>query len=171
VLPLVEFYLGRRPDAVERMIDEIWAWDSRRLELTHDYIQWLFPTGTPGMFNANAPMFDDASIREFRGSPELQARMVRSLDMMLDFYGLERTADSEGEVQIAIAPTFPDRRQWLQRGNHNHLRLTRILASLRLAGLDSYSSALYGCLDEIGRREPDHVSATTRQYWEDAALR
>ncbi|MBD2136681.1 hypothetical protein H6F32_03540 [Anabaena sp. FACHB-1237] len=34
-------------------------------------------------------------------------------------------------------------------GNHNHLRITRILKSLCLLGLKKYTQSLFKCLTEI----------------------
>jgi hypothetical protein len=60
-------------------------------------------------------------------------------------------------------------RGWLHAGNHNHLRLTRILTSLRLLGLDDQSRALFLCLEQIAGGHPHAISATTLDYWRRAA--
>jgi hypothetical protein len=53
---IVAFYLNQRPDSQGRMIEDIWLWDSHRLEYTHDYIQWLFPLKQKSRFNPDAPL-------------------------------------------------------------------------------------------------------------------
>lgn len=162
---LLRFYRLEGPDARGRMLSDIWTWDATRLEGVHDYIQWLFPLAEPSAFNPDAPLVTPEVADAFRGGPELQARLRRSLALMLDFYGLALT-ERDGGVTIARAPGFAAKsRGWLNAGDHNHLRLTRMLTSLRLLGLAVYSRALYDCLDAIARERPDAVSATTREYW------
>lgn len=158
---LLAFYDGTGVDAGGRTIDEIWAWDGRRLEMVHDFIQWLFPLRVPSRFNPSAPLLSDADCAAFRGSPDLQARALRSLDLMLAFYGLVRR---DGE--ILRGDGFAARRHWLEPLNHNHLRLTRILTFLRLVGLTREADALLACLLDIAAHEGRGAfSARTLQFW------
>jgi Opioid growth factor receptor (OGFr) conserved region len=53
--------------------------------------------------------------------------------------------------RIVKAAAFPERSGWLSPGNHNHLRLTRILRSLRLLGELRAAQALF----EISTPRPD----------------
>lgn len=86
---------------------------------------------------------------------------------MLAFYGLVWEGD-----RIARAASFESRAHWLTPGNHNHLRLTRMLLSLRTLGEPRAAQALYDCLAEIaeedrrtGRRR---ISERTLSYWQGA---
>src|SRR3954469_16484771 len=89
---------------------------------------------------------------------------------MLEFYGLALQVDGGGMPRIERAPDFATKSwRWLQPGDHNHLRLTRILTSLRLLALGNHSAALFACLAAIARDHPDAVSATTLAYWRRAA--
>lgn len=66
------------------------------LESTHDYIQWLFPLSSVSSASLEAPILDANAITEFRGSEKLRANLIRSLRVMLAFYGLELDdADAE----------------------------------------------------------------------------
>jgi hypothetical protein len=90
--------------------------------------------------------------------------------LMLDFYGLALVEAAAGTPRIERAPDFAAKsRGWLHAGNHNHLRLTRILTSLRLLGLEDHGRTLYRCLAAIAREHPHAVSATTLAYWQRAA--
>ena len=60
--PLVRFYLGTEPDSSGRFIGDIRKWNHERLERTHDYIQWLFPTRNRSQFNSSAPTLDEEQI-------------------------------------------------------------------------------------------------------------
>lgn len=161
--PLIGFYRSHLRDAAGRSIDEIWAWDHRRLEMIHDYIQWLFPLPEPSRFNPAAPLLTADDVREFRGDPELRNRVRRSLDMMLDFFGLSRAgAEVTRSSRYAHA-------HWLDPLNHNHLRLTRILLFLRHAGLEAEARGLSVCLEDIAAHEGcDAISPRTLTFWREA---
>ncbi len=140
---LVSFYLDESRDDEERTIDDIQSWDHNKLEDVHDYIQWLFPLRKRSNFNPDAPVLDDEQIADFRNSEELQSRLLKSFKLMLDFYGL-RCDDANGLVKISKSEDFAIRsRNWLTHGNHNYLRITRILTSLRLLGLKKYAQAFF----------------------------
>ena len=166
-MTLVAFYRGERTDDRGRYIEDILKRDDAWLEYTHDYIQWLFPIRTVGV-NPNAPPADDATIEAFCSDPTLRASLRWSLARMLNFYGLRW----EGDDEIVRSNDFEHKRQWLTPGNHNHLRLTRIMTSLRLLGEPDAAAALYRCLLEIDAderaagRQP--ISDATLAYWEDA---
>ena len=58
---------------------------------------------------------------------------------------------------------------WLSPGNHNHLRITRILRCLSLLGLEAEARAFFECLSEIYENEQSQprpaISTETIQYW------
>ena len=163
---LLRFYRLDGPDARGRTLPEIWAWDAARLEGVHDYIQWLFPLPEPSAFNPDAPILTTETIEAFRADAELRQRLLRSLALMLDFYGLALEPDGDGAPRIERARDFVAKSAgWLRPGDHNHLRLTRILTSVRLLGLDDHSRALYRCLAAIARDYPLAGSSATLDYW------
>jgi Opioid growth factor receptor (OGFr) conserved region len=167
---LLRFYRLEGPDGRGRTLPEIWGWDAARLEGVHDYIQWLFPLPEPSAFNPHAPIMTEETAAAFQVEPELRPRLLRSLTLMLDFYGLTETSAPGHAPHVGLAPDFAAKlRGWLRPGDHNHLRLTRILTSLRLLGLGDHSRALYGCLAVIARDHPHAVSSTTLRYWRHAA--
>jgi hypothetical protein len=165
VSPLIAFYRGLGPDAAGRTIDAIWGWDAGRLEMVHDYIQWLFPLPEPSRFNPDAPLLTPADAALFADDPDLAARLLRSFDLMLGFYGLARRG---GEV--VRADDFPQRAAaWLTPLNHNHLRLTRILLSLGHLGRGTEAKALHKTLEAIALRDAGGaISARTRAFWRNA---
>jgi hypothetical protein len=167
--PLLRFYRLEGHDARGRTLPDIWDWDDARLEAVHDYIQWLFPLPEPSAFNPFAPILDEAAIAAFHDNAHLRQRLLRSFERLLAFYGLALTPVLGG-VRVARAASFADRsRIWLRAGNHNHLRLTRILSSLRLLGLEDHAAALVDCLEEIAHEHPHAIPATTLAYWRRAA--
>jgi hypothetical protein len=79
--------------------------------------------------------------------------------------GLQQTGDGE----IVEAPNFPRRALdvWDYQ-NHNWLRITRILRSLHLLGLEAEAQALYRRLEDFHGRRRFPIDHNTFRYWTDA---
>lgn len=159
---VVAFYSGGR-DAGGRTLDHILAWDDERLEAVHDYVQWVFPTRQPSGVNPIAPLVTAETIRAFAADPALRARLRAALDRMLAFFGLRRHGtriDIDDAHFAARSPT------WLHAGNHNHLRLTRIIDSLATLGLVDDARALQRCLlDDVARVAGARITPRTLTFW------
>lgn len=139
--PIVDFYRGGR-DAAGRTLASVLGWDDDRLEAVHDYIQWVFPTRRPSGVNAAAPLVTRSTVEAFAADPALREGLRHALDRLLAFYGFRRlTAAEGGRIEIDAARFAIRRRVWLQPGNHNHLRLTRIMQSLAELGLREEAGA------------------------------
>jgi Opioid growth factor receptor (OGFr) conserved region len=169
---IIGFYSGTEPDYRGRYVYEIQQWPDDQLEAVHDYIQSLFPLPEPSGFNAAAPALTQKSIQEFRRSPELQQRLRVSFLRMMDFYGLE--IRSGERLTVTRSPNFAAKATvWLSPGNHNHLRITRILRCLSLLGLEAEAKAFLDCLAEICKAEQNKpvpaISDDTMLYWRAAA--
>ena len=83
---------------------------------------------------------------------------------MLLFYGLTLVGE-----RIEMDPAHFDERArvWLRPGNHNHLRLTRIMDSSTTLGLEQEAGALRRCLLDGGTASPGagRISPRTQQFW------
>jgi hypothetical protein len=168
--PIVSFYAGEIPDSSGRKIEEIWNFNDRQLETVHDFIQWLFPLPTRSAYNPEAPLLTERTAGAFRRGDALRSRLSRSVELMLRFYGLEQVKAQDGSISIEQAIEFPERsRHWLTPNNHNHLRLTRMIESTRLLGLEDYSRGLFTVLEKIALDHPHQVSARTVEFWRSAA--
>jgi len=173
VNPIVDFYSNASPDHRGRYLQEILEWSDDELERVHDYIQWLFPLPDRSGFNVSAPVLDGGTIREFRSRPSLQRNMRASFLRMLAFYGLE-IAELPGPV-VRSESSFAQRSEnWLTENNHNHLRITRILRSSRLLGLDAEALAFFGLLADIYNLEISssfpRISDETFRFWKSAVF-
>ena len=125
----------------------------------------MFPLSVRSGANPAAPVLGPITIEAFAASEALRDRLERSLRVMLRFYGLEETLTA-GVLQIVRTERFSQRaRVWLSPGNHNHLRLTRIMTSLGELGLEVQAGALWACLSQIAAGFPDRVTPTTVKYW------
>ncbi|HYZ86398.1 MAG TPA: opioid growth factor receptor-related protein [Bryobacteraceae bacterium] len=165
---ILRFYRGSG-DSQGRSLDQIWAWPPEWLESTHDYIQWLFPLDEPSDFNSHAPILTGDDIAAFRNDPLLQASLQQSLDVMLRFYGLESESESG---RITRSRQFGQRAGiWLTPDNHNHLRLTRILKSLTLLGLEESATRLFKALEEIYVNSTGRIGRKSYEFWKAAVRR
>jgi Opioid growth factor receptor (OGFr) conserved region len=164
---IIAFYEGSAPDDRGRFLNEIQQLDDEQVECVHDFIQWLFPLPERSGANPSAPRLDDAAIDAFHSRPPLREALRQSLNRMLAFYGFAWSGE-----RIVKGPSFPERSDWLRSGNHNHLRLTRMLRSLRLLGEAQAARALLKALSDIYLEEHrtgrNRVSDLTYRFWSSA---
>jgi hypothetical protein len=146
---MIGFLSGAAPDGEGRTLANMRQWSDQRLESVHDFIQWMFPLTEPSPVNPDAPVLDSETIAEIRSRPELQEAVRASLQRMRRFY--------EGS------------RHWISPGNHNHLRITRILKCLRLLGLEQEASEFFaylaGIYAEEQRKPRPGITARSYEFW------
>jgi hypothetical protein len=162
---LLAFYRGDSPDTEGRTLDEILAWSDDDFEEVHDFIQWLFPLVESSQYNPDAPLLNEEDIAAFRSDPILKANLTKSFARILAFLGF---VWSEGKVveRPNFASRVPD--VWAAP-NHNWLRITRILKSLRLLGLENEAAALYERLHQFFTQRRFPIGHVTFGYWTEAA--
>lgn len=139
---IIDFYNEECGNNDGRYWSEILGWSDDWLEDEHTYIQWLFPSNEPSQMVWDAPVMTLEDSQIFQANPALQDKLKQSFLRILKFYELELVRDDE-VVEIKPVVKMP---AWLQYFNHNMLRATRIIKSLRLTGLDKYARAFYDCL-------------------------
>ena len=163
--PLVAFYRGDGRDHRGRSLSDIHEFDFHELEFNHDYIQWLFPLPEPSGANESAPVLSKEDIAAFESDDSLRRALLQSFEMMMRFYGLDLMV-RDGDVEVVRSATFNERSAvWLTSGNHNFLRISRILRSLSLLGLDSHALAFLKCLEAIYAENARTIGNTTVGYW------
>ncbi|HEY7837205.1 MAG TPA: opioid growth factor receptor-related protein [Terriglobales bacterium] len=146
--PILTFYRGGCDDRGRRLA-EILAWSDARLEAVHDYIQWVFPLPEASGANPSAPVLSQADIAAFGADPGLRQRLAAALERMQAFYGLRP----------------PGPMPWLTPGNHNYLRLTRMLRCLRTLGLEAEARELFAQLEAVYRDHAAVIGAVTFGFW------
>ncbi|APW64000.1 opioid growth factor receptor-related protein [Paludisphaera borealis] len=162
---LVQFHRGKANDSESRSLADFWSFSDSQMESRHDFIQWMFPLEEPSSFNPNAPILTRADLEAFRDDPALRDNLLRSFDRFLAFLGLAREGD-----RVVPAADF-EKKQWrLTEPNHNWLRITRVLTSLRLLGLGNQSEAFYQGLERLVEQGKARISADTRAYWKNATF-
>ena len=170
---LVGFYSGAISDNRGRRLTAIQSWGFDDLEHTHDYIQWLFPLRKPSPVNPTAPVLDSEVIAAFRHRQDLRHAFVRSLETMLHFYDFKLDG-SDHEPNVRCSEQFEARAaNWMTPGNHNHLRIARILACLRMLGFSSHAKAFFRALQEVYWSETQArsraISDESFSFWKSAA--
>ncbi|KAI5797706.1 opioid growth factor receptor conserved region-domain-containing protein, partial [Geopyxis carbonaria] len=174
---IVAFYThpGGTPDHRGRTLSGILALPDAALEAHHDYIQLLFPLPESSMFAYNAPILTPSITAAFRSTLALRLRLRESFARMLTFYGFRATEDAGMLAVVPLRPGATPVRSWWSRSGHNHLRITRIIRSLRILGCEGEAEAFWAALEgecgragEGGRRGPGE---TSRGFWRAAARR
>jgi len=144
--------------------EQVLAYDDRKLESEHNYIQWLFPLTRKGMHPS--ALTNGKTMRAFKERPELRKKMLRAFNRMLQFYGFERSQSGTIEESALFAQKAQN---WLTPNNHNHLRITRILTSLRKHGLENEAKQFFQALDTIYQKYPSNITERTFHFWKNAA--
>ena len=165
---LLAFYSGIGVDHRNRSIEQVLRLSISAMEDTHDYIQWLFPLDVCSSVTPNAPHVDDTCKTAFRRDPALRATLLRSLDKMLAFYGMKLARGPTGDDVVRAAFFAKRAPHWLTLGNHNYLRITRMLKSLVLLGHHQLAASLLKCLETMYLEHGQAIGTTTLAYWRHA---
>lgn len=136
--------------------EQLLAWSDEDWEQEHDFIQWLFPLKDASNYNPDAPVLSESAILWFRSDPLLQQRLRQSFQRWLGFCGL-------GYVENHVVQMKPRPEVW-DWPNHNWLRVTRVLKSLTLLGLQNEANDFHRFLYSMKER----VGPETWGYWTDA---
>lgn len=140
---IVLFLAADGQDCAGRSFEDVLAFDDVEIERRHDFIQWLFPLPEPSRAVPGSPVLTAVDIAALRASQTAAGRLAAAATRMLDFYRANR--------------------RWRQSYDHNHLRITRIVTSLRLlagdAAADAFKAAI---LSEAGRAD---INTDTLEFW------
>jgi hypothetical protein len=164
---LTDFYNEDDTDTKGRDFSDILDFSFKQLEQVHDYIQWLFPLTQASKFNPDAPLLTKDDIAAFEKDPILKLNFKKSFEMMLEFYGLEQNPETKeiGPAEDLFAKAFAN---WMTPGNHNFLRITRILRSMTLLGMKEDALEFFKALQVIYKAKADVITETTFDYWKNA---
>jgi hypothetical protein len=146
--PLHAFLAGSGRDGRGRTVEDVLALSDDALERIHDYIQWLFPLPTRSMAQPGAPVLTPAEAAAIRADARAVENLRRAARRMLAFYGATR--------------------HWLALSDHNHLRITRILKSLRDLVSAEEARQFYEGVMALNRAAGAPVSPTNVAYWSEA---
>lgn len=164
----LKFYTGKiKSDPDGDFIDDIhedWWGNYNLLERHHGYIQWIFPIREDGMnWQAQALQLHEAEA--IKADPKALDRVLRSYELMLDFYGMKLTDKQTGSMERS--DKWRDRFDNLSWSSHNYLRITRILKSLGEFGMEHLKKPwLQFMLHEaLVTRKLARTLNSCRDYW------
>lgn len=146
--PVVAFLNGNGLDAAGRQIEAVFAMDDHALERHHDFIQWLFPLPEPSRAVPGSPVLTSGDRMAIAGSATALAHLAAAADRMSRFYA---TTDA-----------------WLAPHDHNHLRISRIIRSLRLLVGDTAADRFRDDLLEQMTLRGGRVNAQSLEHWQKA---
>lgn len=147
--PIHDFLRGTGRDGRGRRLADVIAFDDARIEAVHDFIQWLFPSAEASRAVPGAPVLGAAEAAAIRGDPQARAGLRAGLERMARFY-----ADTDG---------------WLTGYDHNHLRITRIIAATRDLLSPADAAAFRAGVMARNTASGAPVNRESLRYW-DAAL-
>ena len=187
---LVRFYhpTTQAADSEGRTLQSILDYNDNALEIDHSYIQTLFPLPERSPFQPRARLINHNTFLYFRSDPLLRRELRRAFHRMLTFYGLEPAERRQWVGRESIIPEEPgtsttqpyeimlslqDTRKfypWASRPTHNHLRMTRIIRSLRILGCQVEAEAFFRVLRRIAVGM-GKLDSSTLGFWTRAARR
>jgi len=142
---ILAFLSGHGTDNQRRSILDLIDRDDEFWERTHDFIQWLFPLAEASRSIRNAPVLTVAQIEQIRASRPMQANIQRSVLRYKEF----------------LASTT----KWRSGYDHNHLRISRVIKSLRLLVNDQEANAFkYWVAGQLGD-QIDSINSESKRYW------
>lgn len=127
---------------------DIWKFNDTQIENTHTFIQWVFPTDEPSRATPGSPILDEEEIVKIQNSEQAKQNIKKSADWYFNF--LRRN-------------NF-----WRKSYDHNHLRITRMLKSLRLLCGDDDADYFKEQFWQILGADMTVIPSKTIEYWEDA---
>lgn len=121
------------------------AFDDARIEAVHDFIQWLFPLPEASRAVPGAPVLGAVEAAAIRADSQALAGLRAGLARMTRFY-----AETDG---------------WLVGFDHNHLRITRIIAAVRsLLGREE-AAAFHAAVTARNTAAGTPVNGDSLRHW------
>ncbi|KZT09395.1 uncharacterized protein LAESUDRAFT_723156 [Laetiporus sulphureus 93-53] len=167
----LRFYSNKlrcRPDNL--LIEEIheqWRGDYAKLEYKHGFIQWLFPIPEYGMNYESQPL-QHHEAEAMKADPAIIERVMRSYQLMLDFYGMRLVDEDTGLIERSRR-NYKERYRNLVRSSHNNLRITRILKCLSILGLERLNAGFLLFVlseqSEHGELDSTDIRSSMDRWW------
>ena len=145
---LCSFLTGHETNSSGWLLSHVWKFNDTQIENTHTFIQWVFPTDEPSRATPGSPVLDDEQILEIQNSEQAKQNLSKSADWYFNF--LRRN------------------KFWRKPHDHNHLRITRVIKSLRLLCGDDEADYFKEQFWQLLGTDISQIPSKTIDYWEDA---
>ena len=147
-MSLLLFLEGKLPDFKGRYIHDIFNFTDHEIENTHDFIQWIFPLNEKSRSNLTAPVLDGFQIKEIQSSKVAKENILYAASWYLSF--LKR------------------QKHWVRVYDHNHLRITRGIKSLRLLVGNESADSFYKKIKNQLRSHIHKIDEKAVKFWNNA---
>ena len=147
---ILDFLSGSGKDAYGRSLYETLSWTNEQLEQCHSQVQWVFPLHEESRHANVYPIITPEIVEAAKKLSVIAENLRLAKGRFENFLGLEPISESRQDL-------------WCVDRNHNLLRVTRIIRSLRLFGLDDEAADFYEKVRESGCKRD--ISVTTLRYW------
>ena len=144
-MDVFHFLEGAIPDGRGRTLSMIMAFDDQTIENTHDFIQWIFSLDEPSRSHPGAPVLDLFEIEEIKSSDVALENLMQSADW---YFGFLQRHD-----------------HWIRQYDHNHLRISRAIKSLRLLVSDEVADRYKAAILDFLGGNISAISERSRGYW------
>ena len=131
-----------------KTIKEIYGYTDQLIESEHTFVQWLFPLDEPSRNVRNSPVLGPDEIALIMESPTAQGNLRKSANWYLSFLSRNN--------------------HWIKRYDHNHLRITRVIKSLRLLVSDEAADGFRIDLYSLLASNKSVIPKETQQFWDNA---
>jgi len=145
---ILQFLEGKTENIYGKTISDIWVFNDSQIEREHNFIQWLFPTSTPSVSVPGSPVLSFEEIEKIRESELAIDNLHKSADWYFNF--LERN-------------TF-----WIKPHDHNHLRITRVIQSIRLLSDPDDAAFFREQIIRLIGNKLSIIPAKTQKFWKEA---
>ena len=145
---IVGFLEGKTPDHKGRILAMLLQQTDDDAENNHNYIQWLFPLDEPSRSVMGAPVLNELDIEDIRHSELAQQNLVKSASWFLGFLARNN--------------------HWITKYDHNHLRITRVIKSLRLLASDENADEFRDKVLVLAGDNLNLVDQKARDFWANA---
>ena len=144
----IGFFLNNETNSNGVSFNDIQLYTLEELEKKHDYIQWIFPLLEPSQFHKNSPIVSQELVDVLKHDTIFKRNMHKSFDLMKFFYC--------------------NTTHWMKENDHNLLRITRIIKSLSLFGLDGLAEQFFDMISIICANNNFQIPKKTSEFWIDA---
>ena len=144
-MSLVNFLNETGPDHQGRYLRDIWNFDDKAIEQTHDFIQWMFPLTEKSLSVPGVPTLTGEDIEAIRTSEVARANLEKSAQWYLGF--LQRN------------------NHWIKSYDHNHLRITRVIKALNLLLSQRAALTLLNSVLEVAGDKVNSVNQDSIRFW------
>ena len=143
-----KFLTNQANDFKGRNLDLIWQYSDAEIDGNHDFIQLIFPTNKPSRNSFHGYYLDnELLIEQLRSNVLVKENLMKSAAWFLSFLSRNKS--------------------WVSGYDHNQLRITRAIESLRLLVSDEAANEFFQSILSLVK-DPAIINPATIKFWEEA---